>query len=91
MTLALCLTLNSWLCVLEAPKTLTKKLTLSAAVIFVLNTLVRSDMRCRVLTVLDCLEDDTIELDFLGKDSIRYYNKVKVHPQVRNEEAELFV
>eukprot|EP00808_Paulinella_micropora_P022529 g41298.t1 len=27
-------------------------------------------------------EDDHIELDFLGKDSMRYYNKVKVDPQV---------
>ena len=31
---------------------------------------------------VECLEDDHIKFDFLGKDSIRYENEVVVHPKV---------
>ena len=31
---------------------------------------------------VECLEDNHIRFDFLGKDSIRYENEVSVHPRV---------
>ena len=31
---------------------------------------------------MDCMEDNHIKFDFLGKDSIRYENEVQVHPRV---------
>ena len=33
---------------------------------------------------INFLQDDKIELDFLGKDSVRYQNKVKIDPDVYN-------
>ena len=31
---------------------------------------------------MDCMEDNHIKFDFLGKDSIRYENEVQVNPRV---------
>ena len=31
---------------------------------------------------VECMDDDHIKFDFLGKDSIRYENEVVVHPKV---------
>ena len=31
---------------------------------------------------VECMPDDHIKFDFLGKDSIRYENEVVVHPKV---------
>lgn len=38
---------------------------------------------------IETLPDDEIKLDFLGKDSMRYVNTVKVHPSVWKD-IELF-
>lgn len=40
-----------------------------------------SSLRCEHI---DLLENNTIKLDFLGKDSIRYINKAKVEPNIYN-------
>lgn len=34
---------------------------------------------------LDVLDDNQVKFDFLGKDSIRYENVVKVHPKVTGQ------
>lgn len=37
---------------------------------------------CWQVENVECMPDDHIKFDFLGKDSIRYENEVVVHPKV---------
>ena len=44
---------------------------------------VQSSVECsEPLLSTELLEGEEVEFDFLGKDSIRYYNRVKVDQQV---------
>lgn len=41
-----------------------------------------SDYLCWQVENVDCMENNHIKFDFLGKDSIRYENEVQVHERV---------